>query len=115
MKRAQAKEAVEDEAAKAARSLDPKALIRIAAGDAICSAAMEFEARVQQQLGSILSILDASAAGAENAEPPPQIQADDAEASWQTFATRKAVADLQTWQQQASTSAARIDIRLKCS
>ena len=94
----QAREAAEEEAKKAAKLLDPKAAIRAAAQEAICSAASDFETRVHEQLGQALEILEA---------PTDQQAAESKEeACWRKFAACRAAADLRTWQLQAYSSPA---------
>ncbi len=95
----QGREGAEDEATKAAKTLDPKAIIRLAARDAICNAAVDFETRVHGQLDSILQTLSASAADDGRDGGPPDATSE--EACWRHFAKCRAAEDLQTWQQKA--------------
>lgn len=94
----QAREAAEEEAKKAAKLPDPKAAIRAAAQEVICSAVSNFETRVDEQLGQALEVLEAPAGQQE--------AVDEEEACWHRFAACRAAADLRTWQLQAYSSAA---------
>ena len=97
----QAKEAAEEEARKAARVLDPKAAIRAAAQETICSAVSEFETRVHQQISKALNVLEQPQDEQAASQLSQQDLSNDQEACWQRFAACRAAADLRMWENQA--------------
>ena len=100
----QAREAAEDEAARAAKALEqPKAVIRTAAREAFCNAAVDFDTRMQTQLSNVLGILEAPAA-ARDACLHASASGSEEAACWQKFVACREAADLRSWQAEAYAS-----------